>query len=402
MIWRNRPFLAVSLAVGTTFAGIGMVAPVRVLYAQSRGASLAIIAAMASAFLFSNFAFQYPSGWIADRWGRKRIMVAGLLVQSAISASYLLVSDPLLFILLRVGEGIGSASLLPPARAVIADTVPERGRGEAYGVFSAFFNGGFLLGPAIGGLLAATGYSSAFVASSGVRLLALAVVLALVPGGERARPADEERRAPGAGARLLTLPLLAAYVLSAGDALYLGFDLTLLPLWMRHHLGAPIAGIGFAFALWAIPNMIIAPLGGRVADRTRRSGLILIFGLAQVPIYAVYGLLTWYVPLLVLSTLHGAVYAMVQPAVDAHLAASSPPEARARVQSIYMGVGMASAFVGANTLPLLYTLNFRLPIFTVGAVFGVCIAIGGGLVRLSEQRGISATFTPEPRAIETA
>ena len=76
---RNRTLLAVSSAVGMSMLGIGMVVPVRVLYAQSQGASLAIIGAMASAFLLSNFIFQYPVGWVADMWGKRPTMMAGLI-----------------------------------------------------------------------------------------------------------------------------------------------------------------------------------------------------------------------------------------------------------------------------------------------------------------------------------
>ena len=53
-LYRNRTLLAISASVGMSMLGIGMVVPVRVLYAQSHGASLAIIGAMASAFLFSD------------------------------------------------------------------------------------------------------------------------------------------------------------------------------------------------------------------------------------------------------------------------------------------------------------------------------------------------------------
>ena len=44
--------------------------------------------------------------------------------------------------------------MLPSARALIADTIAPEKRGEAYGVFSAFFNAGLLLGPGIGSGLA--------------------------------------------------------------------------------------------------------------------------------------------------------------------------------------------------------------------------------------------------------
>src|SRR5712691_4232195 len=177
---RNRTLLAVSLAVCAAYIGIGMVVPVRVLYAQSRGASLAIIGAMASAYLISNFVFQYPVGWLADRWGRKNIILIGLLAQAVLSLTYLLITDPVMFVVLRFVEGIAAAAVLPPARALIADAIPPERRGEAYGLFSAFFNAGFLLGPGVGGLLATTNYANAFIGAVLFRVAAVVIVLTMI------------------------------------------------------------------------------------------------------------------------------------------------------------------------------------------------------------------------------
>src|SRR5579864_5485122 len=99
---RNRLLFAVSFTVCVAYIGIGMVVPVRVLYAQSQGASLAIISAMASAYLVANFAAQYPAGWLADRVGRKLLLTIGLLIQAGLSLVYLVISDPTLFVGLRV------------------------------------------------------------------------------------------------------------------------------------------------------------------------------------------------------------------------------------------------------------------------------------------------------------
>jgi MFS family permease len=382
----NRTLLAVSLAVCAGYTGIGMIVPIRVLYAQSRGASLAIIGAMASAYLISNFIFQYPSGWIADRWGRKRIMVISQVGQAVLSLAYIFISYPVLFVVLRFTEGMVGAASLPSARALIADSVPAESRGEAYGVFSAFLNTGFLLGPAIGGLLASTGYASAFIAAVFFRLAAVVIVITMISTpGRVSREAQERAKAVPVRA-LFTLPLLGAYILALGDYLYLGFDLTLVPLWLHDHLGASIALIGLTYTAWAIPNIITSPLGGRLADRTRRSLLILIFGLAQVPIYLAYGLLSTAWPVAVLFAVHGAVYALIQPAVDAHVAASSLADARARVQSVYSAFGLLGSFIGASTLSILYGVNFRLPLFAMGAGFGICVVIGGVMIRISESR----------------
>ena len=368
------------------FLGIGMVVPVRVLDAQSRGASLAIIGAMASSYLLSQFVFQYPVGWLADMVGKKLVMIGSLAGMAVLTLIYLLVTDPVLFVALRVLEGAISAGTSAPARAILAEQVPDENRGEAYGVFGAFMNSGFLLGPAAGGFLAATGYNSAFIASAAFRLLAVLIVILFVHGQGRTQPEARERARAVPRRALWSIPLIGAYILVFGDFLYLGFDLTLMPLWMRHHLGATITLIGLGYAIWAVPNVLLSPFGGRLADRVRRSTLIFTFGLAQVPFYVAWGLITSLAPIFVLFALHGTVYAFMQPAVDSNLAAFSPPDARARAQSIYTAVGMASAFLAANVLSLLYGINFRLPLFVIGSCFAVCVLVGGTLVRIGEER----------------
>ena len=50
-------------AVFAAYVGNTMIVPIRVLYAEKEGASLTIISGMATAFLVSNFLFQYPMGW---------------------------------------------------------------------------------------------------------------------------------------------------------------------------------------------------------------------------------------------------------------------------------------------------------------------------------------------------
>ena len=383
---RNRMLLAVSLTVCAAYVGVGMVGPVRVLYAQSHGASLVIIGAMASAYLVSNFAFQYPVGWLADRWGRKEVMIVGLLGQAALSLAYLFIADPLLFVALRLLEGMAAAAILPPARALIVDSIPAEKQGEAYGIFNAFFNAGFLLGPGIGGLLATTDYASAFIGATLFRLIAIVIVIFMIHPPKRSKRLAGTEVATISYKALFVLPLIGAYFLTFGDYLYLGFDLTLMPLWMHDHLGASVAVIGIAYVAWAIPSTILSPISGRIADRTRRSLIILTCGLAQVTIYLLYGLANTALFVVVLFAIHGAVYAFVQPAVDAHVASSSSSTMRARVQGAYSTAGLSGAFVCASGFSPLYNFNFRLPLFTMGGAFGICILIGGTLVHISESR----------------
>jgi len=147
-----------------------------------------------------------------------------------------------------------------------------------------------------------------------------------------------------------------------------------------------VAMIGLVYVSWSIPNIILSPLGGRMADRRQRSLLILIFGLAQVPIYIGYGLTNMVFIVILLSIVHGAVYAFIQPALDSQVAASSARDARAQVQGFYAAVGSIGAFAGASGFTQLYAINFRLPLFAMGTVFGICVLIGGILIRVGERK----------------
>src|SRR5579875_3391815 len=248
-----------------------MVGPVRVLFAESRGASLAVIGAMGSSYLIANFLGQYPIGSLADRWNRKWIIAIGLSAQAILTIAYLAVTDPLVFIGLRFVEGIAGACVLGPARAIVADSVQDSERGRAYGLFEAFFNAGFLFGPAFGGFIAGFGYGEAFIGSFALRVLGLILAVALIPDLRSKTP---HQVAAGGEARLFSRGLVGAYILAFGDYIWLGFDLTLFALWFRFHLDAAIVVIGIGSAAWALPSILISPVGGRVADRFRRWRLI--------------------------------------------------------------------------------------------------------------------------------
>jgi len=387
VLLRNRTLLAVSFAVCATFTGIGMVVPVRTLYARSHGASLFIIGAMASSYLISNFLFQYPSGWLADRWGRKPIMMLSLFLQAVITVTYLIITDPIYFVVVRFLEGAVAAAFIPSSRALITDATEPGKRGEAFGIYSAFFNAGFLLGPAIGGLVAASGYSSAFIGAIIFRLVAIVIIVTTVRVPVKSKMTMQEKATRLPLSRLFALPLAAGYLLAFVDYLFVGFDISLTPLWMHDHLGASVAMIGIAYMAWSITSIVAAPFGGRLADRKRRSTMILIFGLIQVPFYFIYGLANMIMIVVVVFALHGMTYAFAQPAIDSHVATASSPDARARIQGLYSAFGMFGGFVGAISSSLLYAVNFRLPFFVFGTVLAIGILVGSTLIRRSEVRG---------------
>jgi hypothetical protein len=84
---------------------------------------------------------------------------------------------------------------------------------------------------------------------------------------------------------------------------------------------------------------------------------------------------------------------MMEPAVDAHVAASTVAGARARIQGLYSAAGLVGGFVGASGCIFLYGLNFRLPLYTIGVLFGICVLVGGILIRITESRNNASKST---------
>jgi hypothetical protein len=80
--------------------------------------------------------------------------------------------------------------------------------------------------------------------------------------------------------------------------------------------------------------------------------------------------------------------------VDAHVAAASPVQSRGRIQGMYTTVGLFGAAVGASALTVLYAIDFRLPLFALGAGYGLCVLAGGLMVSLAEARGL--VMVPAP------
>jgi hypothetical protein len=61
---------------------------------------------------------------------------------------------------------------------------------------------------------------------------------------------------------------------------------------------------------------------------------------------------------------------------------------RARIQGLYSTVGLIGAFVGSDLFIPLYLINFRFPWFMMGLCYGLCILVGGLIIRRQETKNL--------------
>jgi len=122
------------------------------------------------------------AGALGDRFGRRRLLAAGLAVFGLAAAIAMVTEDPHVLIALRAVMGVGAAAIMPTTLSVITTSFPEAERPRAIGVWVGVAGGGAVLGLfATGILLEYFAWNSFFGLNVGLALLALVGTMAVVP-----------------------------------------------------------------------------------------------------------------------------------------------------------------------------------------------------------------------------
>lgn len=134
-----------------------------------------------SAFLLGYALFQTPAGWLADRFGPRRVLTAGVLwwgVFSALMAciSHRVANVIIVLLVIRFLLGAGEAIIYPASNQFVARWIPHQERGKANGfIFAGVGIGAGLTPPVISYLMLHYGWRSSFLASALIGLAAGAV-----------------------------------------------------------------------------------------------------------------------------------------------------------------------------------------------------------------------------------
>jgi DHA1 family tetracycline resistance protein-like MFS transporter len=235
------------------------------------------------------------AGALSDRFGRRPVV---LLSNFGLGFDYLLMAmAPTLSWLFvgRVISGITSASV-PTAYAYIADVTPTERRAKAFGLIGAAFGAGFVLGPALGGVLGQMGPRLPFWVAGGFSLLNATYGLFVLPESlppERRHRFHWRRAHPLGALKFLSvhprmrwfagmdfLYKLAHASLPSVFVLYAGYRYG----WDTRTVGYTLAAVGVTFAI--VQGGLVGPAVGAFGER-RALALALVCGAAG---FAIYGL----------------------------------------------------------------------------------------------------------------
>jgi EmrB/QacA subfamily drug resistance transporter len=177
--------LALMMVVSAT-SGLNIALPDM---ARSTGASQTQVQWIVDVYALIFAGLLLPAGALGDRYGRRGVLVAGLVVFGAAAGAAVFVSSPSALIAARAVMGVGAALVMPTTLSVITTSFPPEERGAAVGVWVGGAGGGAVLGLFASGLLLQWfSWSSFFSLNVALAVLALAGTLAFVPGSRADEP----------------------------------------------------------------------------------------------------------------------------------------------------------------------------------------------------------------------
>ncbi|MDD1677461.1 MAG: MFS transporter [Methanomicrobiales archaeon] len=138
---------------------------------------------VATAYLLAAAVFLVPFGRYSDITGRKRIFTIGISIFTI--ASFFLIFSPssLVFILLRVAQGAGSAMIFGTGVAILTSVFPPGRRGWALGIYTTAVYLGLSLGPFLGGIMTQyVGWRSIFLINVPLGILTILLIRWKLPG----------------------------------------------------------------------------------------------------------------------------------------------------------------------------------------------------------------------------
>jgi DHA1 family tetracycline resistance protein-like MFS transporter len=385
---RRAAFIFVFITVLLDMLALGMIIPVlpRLILDFTQGdtaKAAGVLGVFGTVWALMQFFFAPLLGSASDRLGRRPVI---LLSNFGLACDYVLMAlAPSLGWLFvgRVISGITAASV-PTAGAYIADVTPPEKRAGAFGLLGAAFGAGFVLGPALGGLLGAVDPRMPFWASAGLSGANALYGLFVLPESlarekrtafslKKANPLGSLRLL-GSRAGLLFLATLAFLGALAHESLPATFVLYAQYRygWGERLVGLTLAAVGVCTGI--VQGALVTPLVSRFGERGA-----LFFGLLCGAIgFSIYGLATsgagfWLgIPVM-------ALWGLSQPAVQGLMSAKVGPSEQGQLQGATGSLRGISGLIG----PLLYTRAFaafispHAPFSLPGAPFVLAAALLG-------------------------
>jgi multidrug resistance protein len=386
--------LLLAASVALMMTGFGIIMPVFARRLGEFGSGVEALGLMTMAFALAQFLSAPVMGSLADRLGRRPLILLGLAAFALSNVGFLLTASTTAFIAVRAVEGALSAGLFPAAMGVVADIVPEDKRAQWVGIVMGSYGLGFIFGPTLGGFLYdGLGFEAPFLVSAVLAGLALVAAFILVPETRSSEVRKRQRlREQRAAQSLGPRPEVGSVFDSLPRPLFLFGTLLLIDFisvfafafvepqmvfYFYDQLEWTTVQFGIVVGAYGLAMVFSQTALGQLSDKFGRKPIVLLGVLLTTSFYIGLAAVTQFVLMLVVAVVAGAGNGLTMPAMSAFYLDITSPQHRSRV----MGVKESTAALGGVAGPLLVAGFSGLT--TPRGVFVIAALLLGGLLLLA-------------------
>jgi MFS family permease len=178
----RKIMIVLSICMALQMTSFVMILPLFARRFSEFGAGVEALGTSAMAYALTATLAAPFMGALADRFGRRPLVVASLAVYVLAFTGYFFASSALAFILLRGLAGAFTAGLVPAMTSIVADLAPTERRAQWIGILNGGASVGWIAGPVLGGMLYDRwGYGVPFAAAIMMAVVTFVVALLIVP-----------------------------------------------------------------------------------------------------------------------------------------------------------------------------------------------------------------------------
>lgn len=355
------------VAVAAQAVSLGLIVALLADLQEDRGLPTWGLGLIAGAAFLTAFVGHLTLSRFPDRGYSRTMLLLGSAL-AVVALVWMAYATPLWqLIAARALLGLAEGAYVPAARRTVIDWGPDRPGLELGRLFAATVVG-FILGPPLGAVLAElSNLQAPFLVVAGL-------IAATTPFLFRFRI----KPVVATGAKPALLPLLRsrpvrAGVMIAASFFYIIGVLDAILARLLTDLGASTLFIGIGFTVFLLPLAVLAPFGGRIADRYPPARVGLIAVVISIPFIVLYGQVGGPLALVIVSGVHSALIAVIEPAAASSVARGSPPEQLAVGQGLMEAAGLLVAAVAAvSAAPIYQSIG-------AGWLFAIAAIVNAGL-----------------------
>ena len=345
------------------FLGISIVIPVlpTILYdLDLNGSDLGLLVAVFA--LFQMIASPF-GGRFADKFGKKIIIIIGLLLFSISEFIFAVGNTFSILLLSRVLGGISAAFVMPGVNGMIGDLSTAENRARYFSYMSAVINTGFIIGPGVGGFLAEISHRMPFYFAGVLGIIALLFSIILLKEEKEVEDVDKPKVKEPFPYKLFVVPVVAMLILSYG----LSSTETMFSLYTAEKVGFEPKDISIAITGGAIVGVIFQLfLFERIVGRIGEIRLTLFSLIYSVIVLFAFIFASSYLSVMLVSFIIFIGFDLIRPSMTNYFS-----KLAGKNQGTAGGLNSAATSVGNLVGPLVAGV-----VFDIDINFPMYVAIG--------------------------